>query len=412
MGYNNANITAKGESVLKRLFVFVLLTITLMSGCTAEDSLPYNSEKEQGSVPQESQTSTTPMEIVDVSAEETTIPEAVLGFNPMTIISQMSDEELVGQLFLARCPGGDQALADIEKYHLGGYVLFANDFKYDTPASMSEKINSYQEISLIPMLIAVDEEGGTVTRISRYEQYRDEAFSSPRIVYENGGLDAIVATEQEKCLLLKSLGVNVNLGPVCDIAQDPNAFMYDRSLGEDPQITADFVTTVVNIMADNGTGSVLKHFPGYGENADTHIGIAVDNRSIDELESVDLVPFQAGINAGCDAIMISHTYINCIDPDYPASLSAKVIDYLRVDMGYTGVIVTDDLAMDAISDQYGADESAILALEAGVDLLCCTDYRTHYQAVLNALSEGRLSREQLEEAACRIILWKYELGIL
>ena len=264
----------------------------------------------------------------------------------------------------------------------------------------------------MPLLIAVDEEGGTVTRVSRYPQFRDEKFLSPRNIYDRGGIEAITEVENEKCELLKSLGINVNLGPVCDITRNSNSFMYNRSLGQDPETTAVFVDTVVGIMAEKQVGCVLKHFPGYGDNVDTHYGIAVDNRSLEELESADLVPFQTGINSGCDSIMISHTYINAIDSELPASLSPKVVGYLRENMCFDGVIMTDDLAMGAISDQFGAEESAVIALEAGVDVLCCTDYPEHYQAVLDALKSGRLSRDQLEESASRIIQWKYQLGLL
>ena len=391
---------------MKKYIIFLVVAVFVFSGCSGESGATmYLSEPSYGETEQIRE------QITVATTDDTTVETAYI-FDPMDYVAKMTDEELVGQLFLVRCPGGSQAIEDISRYHLGGYVLFGDDFKNESVQSVSEKITSYQNASVLPLLIAVDEEGGTVTRVSRYPQFRDEKFLSPRNIYDRGGIEAITEVENEKCELLKRLGINVNLGPVCDITRNSNSFMYNRSLGQDPETTAVFVDTVVGIMAEKQVGCVLKHFPGYGDNVDTHYGIAVDNRSLEELESADLVPFQTGINSGCDSIMISHTYINAIDSELPASLSPKVVGYLRENMCFDGVIMTDDLAMGAISDQFGAEESAVIALEAGVDVLCCTDYPEHYQAVLDALKSGRLSRDQLEESASRIIQWKYQLGLL
>jgi beta-N-acetylhexosaminidase len=262
------------------------------------------------------------------------------------------------------------------------------------------------------MLIAVDEEGGTVTRVSRYPQFRDKRFDSPRNLYQRGGLELLLSTEVEKCALLSSLGINLNLSPVCDITTDPDAFMYDRSLGQPPYATAYFTKTIVDIMKEYQVGSVLKHFPGYGNNTDTHTGIATDLRTLTELEAVDLVPFSAGIIAGCDAILVSHTIITCLDDTQPATLSPTVHDYLRNTMGFEGVIVTDDLVMQAITDTYGAEEAAVLAVLAGNDLLCSSEYRIQYPAVLEAVQSGRISLEQLDRSVMRILKWKMELGLI
>lgn len=391
---------------MKRYLYIFLSLVIILCGCSSES---VNSFDSINTMPSESLAFT---EGATQATAESTQPEFENVFDPTDIISRMTDEEIVGQLFLVRCPGSQDAIDDIEQYHLGGFVLFSNDFIEETPQSVSKKIESYQQSSDLPLLIAVDEEGGTVTRISRYSQYRNENFEAPRKLYNKGGMEAIAESETEKCLLLKGLGVNVNLGPVCDITQNESSFIYDRSLGQDPETTALFVETVVDIMHSNQIGCVLKHFPGYGNNVDTHYGIAIDNRDLSVLETVDLIPFYAGIKSNCDSIMISHTYINAIDPQMPASLSKSVTDYLRNKMGFEGVIMTDDLAMDAISKQFGPDESAVLAIEAGVDMLCCTDYPEHYRAVYEALESGRLTREQLEASAARIILWKHELGIL
>jgi len=333
-------------------------------------------------------------------------------FDPYSIINTMTDEELIGQLFLARCPDYNTAIADIGKYNLGGFVLFANNVKNETPESLKSILSDYQSASKIPLLISVDEEGGTVVRVSKFSQFRSEPFPSPRSLYESGGLEMVLNNETEKCILLKDLGINVNLAPVCDVTTDKNAFMYKRSLGESPEKTGEYISAVVELMSGQQTGAVLKHFPGYGNNVDTHVGIAVDERSLEYLEENDLVPFKYGIQAGCDAIMISHTIVNCLDNELPASLSPKVMGYLRDDMGFNGIIMTDDLSMSAITARYGAGEAAVMAVKAGVDLLCSTEYRTQYDAVLEAYNKGELTHSQIEESVARILIWKHDLGLI
>lgn len=327
------------------------------------------------------------------------------------VLKQMTTEEKVGQLFLARFDSVNAA-SHVTQYHLGGWILFSGDFKTETPKSIRDKLSALQTLSPVPLLFAVDEEGGTVTRVSRYRAFRDQAFSSPRSLFNSGGERLLLETEAEKCQLLTSLGLNVNMAPVCDITTDRSAFMYSRSLGQDPETTGQLISKMVAVMAENRVGSVLKHFPGYGNNADTHAGIARDSRSLEALEAADLLPFQAGIDAGCGAILVSHTIVEALDAALPASLSPAVHAYLREEMGFDGVIVTDDLAMQAITDTYGAGEAAVLAVLAGNDLLCATDYAIQYDAVLQAVEDGRISRETLDEAVYRLLHWKQELGLL
>jgi len=331
------------------------------------------------------------------------LPEQLSKEDP---VAAMTDEELVGQLFLAGYPGYDAALASIESKHIGGYVLFGKYLKHQTPSGIRRELEHLQAASSVPLLIAVDEEGGDVTRVSSYPQFRQERFPSPRTLYDRGGLEMVLDTEREKCQLLHSLGINVNLAPVCDVTTDPDAFMYGRSLGQSPEITGAYVAAVTELMQQAQIGSVLKHFPGYGNNDDTHIGAALDTRSLESLEGNDLVPFRAGIEAGCNAIMVSHTIIRALDDTTPGSLSPIVIGYLRETMGFDGVIMTDDLSMKAITDVYGAGESAVLAFLAGNDMLCCSKYEEQYDAVLQAVRDGRISRERLEQSVLRILQWK------
>lgn len=378
-----------------------LLSLLLLCGCAAQEAAQTSVSTVAPTAAPTTPPTTAPTQPAPTEPED-----------PIRLmLNQMSLEERVGQLFLVRCDA-NTAVTDLQTYHLGGFVLFAQDFEGQTPDSLREKLTSYQSAAKIPMLIAVDEEGGTVTRVSRYSAFRASPFLSPREYFAQGGMELVVQAEEEKSQLLHDLGISVNLGPVCDLADDPQAFMYQRSMGSDIQTVSDFVTGTVQIMGENSIGSALKHFPGYGNNTDTHTGMAVDSRTLDELAQRDLLPFAAGIQAGCDAILVSHTIVEAFDPSLPASLSPAVHQYLREDMSFSGVILTDDLVMQAITDTYGAGEAAVMAVLAGNDLLCSTEYATQYQAVLDAVLEGRIDIDVLNQAVRHVLQWKIDLGLL
>lgn len=373
----------------------IVLLCLLLSGCAAPEA-PATVET---TIPE----TTVPTETIPLETEP---PDPI-----RLMLNGMSLEERVGQLFLARCDD-NYALEHLETYHLGGFVLFGRDFQDQTPDSFREKIGGYQAAAKLPLLIAVDEEGGTVTRVSSNPAFRAKKFPAPRSLYESSGMEAVLVCEKEKCQLLSSVGINVNLAPVCDITTERGSFMYHRSLGQSPEITREYIRDTVLEMNSNRIGSCLKHFPGYGNNPDTHTGIAVDHRSLEELEQKDLLPFAAGIAAGADAILVSHTIVQALDDALPASLSPAVHRYLREEMGFTGVIVTDDLVMQAITDTYGAGEAAVLAVLAGNDLLCSTEYITQYEAVLAAVLEGRIDIDTLNDAVRHVLQWKMDLGLI
>lgn len=363
--------------------------------------------------PMEEETETMPTEPVTVppATVPPTDPPATQPPNPVQArLAAMTTEEKVGQLFLARCPETGAAEA-IQNYHLGGLVLFDRDFDSQTPDSLRRKLRDYQSAADIPLLIAVDEEGGTVTRVSSHTAFRASRFASPRELYAQGGMELVLETEREKAQLLGGLGINVNLAPVCDISTQSGAFMYRRSLGQSTEITGQFVAGAVETMQSQGVAAVMKHFPGYGNNADTHVGIATDTRSLESLERADLQPFFDGIAAGGNAILVSHNIITALDANAPASLSQAVHRYLRLAMGFDGVIMTDDLSMEAITQRYGAGEAAVLAVLVGNDLLCSTDYETQYRAVLDACASGRISDDTLNQAAGNVLRWKQAMGL-
>lgn len=408
---------------MKRILCILLAAVLLCSctpAVTTEQTAPSTEPTTIPTIapttdpPTEPTTEPTTVPATEPTTEPTTEPATVPTEPPSLpeqILADMSIEEKVGQLFLARCPDINVA-EDAAQYHLGGYILFGRDFEDKTYEEVCADIASYQAAAKVPMLIAVDEEGGIVCRVSSQSQFRESRFRSPRRLYEEGGLDLILSTETEKIALLQSFGINVNVAPVCDVTTDPDAFMYSRSLGESPEVTGQFIASMVELMREHQFGGVLKHFPGYGNNTDTHVGIAVDDRSLEELEAVDLVPFAAGIRAGAGAIMVSHTFVNCLDAELPASLSPAVIGYLRNEMGFGGVVVTDDLVMQAITDLYGAGDSAVLAVLAGNDLLCSSEYQVQYQAVLEAVQSGRIPMDVLDRAVLRVLTWKDSLGLL
>ncbi|MEG1988677.1 MAG: glycoside hydrolase family 3 N-terminal domain-containing protein [Oscillibacter sp.] len=329
-----------------------------------------------------------------------------------TLLSAMTTAEKVGQLFFVRVPA-ENALADIAAYHLGGYLLFGRDCRDQTRESLTQTIAAYQTAAgAIPLLIGVDEEGGTVVRVSSNPQLREKKFQSPQALYAKGGLNTLTADTAEKDALLAQLGFNLNLAPVADLSTNPGDFMYPRTLGQDAETTAACVAAVVGQMNEDGMGSVLKHFPGYGDNVDTHTGIATDNRTLTQFRQADFLPFSAGIAAGAPAILVSHNLMNCVDETLPASLSPAVHQLLREELGFSGVIMTDDLAMEAVAAYAGDGSVAELALRAGNDLIITTDYRSQIPKVLEAVESGALDGEIVNAACARVLLLKLRLGLL
>lgn len=326
-------------------------------------------------------------------------------------VEDMTLEEKVGQMFLVRCPdeGAEEAIGE---YQFGGYLLFAQDFENQTPDTIRQKLKGYQAQCKTPMLIAVDEEGGTVNRISRFSAFRDESFLSPRSLYTEGGLKQIQKDTEEKCELLNNLGISVNLAPVCDVTQDTKAFMYDRAFGGNGEETAEYVKTVVGTMVGHHIAPVLKHFPGYGDNGDTHTEVVRDDRSYETYQTSDFLPFQAGMEGGAECILVCHNIVDCMDSRHPASLSPEVHRILREELGFQGVIMTDDLSMAAITKYGEGKETAVQAVLAGNDLLCCTDYKTQIPAVLTAVKDGTISECRIDASVKRILQWKKDMGLL
>ena len=401
---------------MKRFFAAFLAAMTLLTltacGGETETPPPPTDEKAETPAPQEPQTPPEPT------------PEELAAQEIEDLLASLTLEEKVGQLFFVRVPE-TEALTDVSTYHLGGYILFSRDMKdtagtWLTAEQLSGNISGWQDAAAadtgIPLLIGSDEEGGTVTRASRNPNLFDRPFPSPQelLLSSSGQGDPFAADAREKNSALLALGINVNLAPVADVSTDPGDFIFDRTLGQDAAATADYVADVVTAMGECGIGSVLKHFPGYGGNADTHTGIAVDTRSLETFETSDFLPFQAGIQAGGGrtAVLVSHNIMTAVDDTLPASLSPVVHDLLRRDLGFDGVAMTDDLAMEAVA-AYSADGAvAVMALEAGNDLIITSDYRTQIPRVIEAVESGALSGDAIDTACRRVLTWKQDLGLL
>lgn len=346
---------------------------------------------------------------VQVEKTETTI-ETSEGEENKVIedrLAMMTLEEKVGQLFWARVPSNHQ-IEDLQSYHLSGYILFGRDFEGRSIEDMKALTKDYQAAAKIPLLIGSDEEGGTVTRIS---SILETPFQSPMALYQQGGMEAVLSDTKQKAELLKSVGINAGLFPVADLARNQSAFIYDRTIGQDAQTTASYVQQVVEELKKSKVGSTLKHFPGYGDNGDSHTAIIQDNRSLDELRQADFLPFQAGIDAGADSVLVSHNILSKIDT-VPSSISPKITDLLRKELHFKGVIMTDDFDMAGIADFVSQDEAAFQVIVAGNDLILGSSYQTQIPYLLKKISSGELTEERIDESVRRILTWKYDLGLL
>ena len=345
----------------KRIIASVLATVmalTALVGCqnSGESSKAETSAGEQNTQANESTAPVDPYADIDLK------------------ISRMTVEEKVGQLLYVNCRGNDMTEA-INDYHIGGVLLFGVDFDGKTKDEVKADIKAMQATAKIPLIIGTDEEGGTVVRASDKPNLRESAYLSPSETFANGGWSAVEDDAYDKAKFLLSLGVNVNMAPVCDI-------------------------------------TVLKHFPGYGDNGDTHYSDATDSRLYSELQNNDFLPFEAGIKAGADSILVSHITVNSIDSGNPASLSEPVHEVIRDKLKFDGVVMTDDLDMFAVDALDIYEPLSVAAFKAGNDFLCCGDIETEYNALLTAVQNGEITTDRLDESVKRILIWKINLDIL
>lgn len=326
-------------------------------------------------------------------------------------LSHLTLEEKVGQLFFARVPE-EHALEDIKTYHLGGYLLFSRDTEGVSPKELTETIKEYQSVSTVPLLIGSDEEGGLVSRLIYGDNLLEKPFLSPQALYQQGGLASIKEDTRLKSQQLKSYGIHTALAPVADVSTNPNAFIYDRTVGLDVEGTKEYVKTVVKEMKQEQLISVLKHFPGYGNNLDSHTQVVHDTRSLKELETHDIPVFQEGIQAGADSLLVAHLIIDALDSQQPASISPKVVDYIRHTLNFSGVIMTDDMDMQGLSQFVSQEEAAYQAIVAGIDWVMSSSYQIQIPTIIAKVKAGDISEQRLDDSVKRILIMKQQAGLL
>ena len=322
-------------------------------------------------------------------------------------VSEMSLEEKIGQLFLVRY--SRYSIDENNGYYPGGYILFARDFQGHSKESIKNELDYVQGISKYPLIMGVDEEGGTVTRVSQFFRY--DSFESPRYYYDQGGYELLEERENEKAELLKSIGINLNLAPVADLPTSEWDFIYRRSFGTDVDLTSEYVQKMVTYAKNNGINSCLKHFPGYGNNVDTHTGVAVDERSYQNFLERDYKPFESGIEAGVPCVLVSHNIVNSIDSSHPSSLSQKAVLELRNQLDFSGLVITDDLAMDAVSSYVSDGKAASMAVNAGNDMIITSDFISMYYEILDSVHNGVVKEERINDAATKVLALKYYSGL-
>ncbi len=319
------------------------------------------------------------------------------------ILLKMSRNEIIGQIFFPRYTL-ETVDHEIRTYFPGGFVLFENNIQNHTKEQLINELEERQKISKIPLAYGVDEEGGTVVRVSRV--FRDEPFPSPQDLYDEGGIDKIIEIEKEKINLLRELHMHYNLAPVADIALNEEDYMYKRSLAQNVTITTEFITKVSDEYYKNNFTCCLKHYPGYGNNSNTHYDVVHDYRPLEQFKTVDLVPFGASVSHKQPMIMFSHNIVHCIDPEYPSSISKKVHDVLIKDYGYSGLLVTDSLSMGAITKYTKNISAAVLAVESGNDVIITSTFEKHITELIEAVDKKEVSMDLIKKAAKKVIAWK------
>jgi len=384
---------------MKKIICILLLTI-LLSGCgvIVQNDPP-------GEIPAENPS---PQEPDPPSRDE------VLA----QFVEDMTLQEKIGQLIMAGFEGtqvSEREVSLIEDYHIGGFIFFGRNITNEEETrNLIHELKTIKSDSPVQLFIGVDEEGGPVSRLSGI--YRNLPPQSslgesgdPEIAYEYGSIQG------EK---LRRLGFNVNFSPVLDVDSNPNnPVIGNRAISNDPSLVAQLGIQVWKGIGDQGVVPVGKHFPGHGDtDVDSHTLLPVIEKSREELDETELVPFQASVDQGIPALMVGHLLIPALDQE-PASLSEGIMeDLLRDEMGFRGVLFSDDLTMGAITDRMSVSEAAVDFIGAGGDVaLIChgeTEVMEAFKAIEAAVRDGIISEEYIDQKLVRIIRLKedFKLG--
>lgn len=355
--------------------------------------------------------------IAPVHARSTADVEAIIG--------GMTLEQKVGQMFFVGLYGPvmtEDGRRFLETYQPGGVVVFA--YNMGDARSLTALINDWQATITAAgapaLLVAVDQEGG---RINTLEEPPFTQFPVPALVTATGNHNLAYQAGAAQSEELKAVGINMNLAPVSDLETNPeNPVIFRRAYGSDPLVVAPTISAVVQGMQDTGVLATLKHFPGHGDTSeDSHITLPVLPYDVAAISQLELVPFQAGVNAGVEAIMVGHLSLPAIDPvpERPASLSPVIVtDILRGQMGFDGIVMTDALDMDAIDTNYGVPRASVLAVSAGVDVLATGPHlgmrttEASMAAIVAAVESGDIPEAQIDASVARILSAKQRYGVL
>ena len=394
----------------------LLVVFVLTAGCAARPAQPTDTPAAE----------TTPA----AAPSPTPTPEPTPTPDPIAeAVAAMSTEQKVSQLLVAGIEGtqlGQDAVQAVQDYQVGGVILFGRNV--ESAWQLAELTNGLKDLNgdYTPLFLCVDQEGGRVDRMPPEVERTPSAWSVGQTLDTEGVGAAYGALLAEECA---AFGFNMDFAPSLDIWSNPdNTVIGDRAFGNDWEWTAFFGMSAVESMEEQGgVIPVVKHFPGHGDTSvDSHVALPVVDKSLEELWQSELVPFNMALNqedyfgaqAGpsAPAVMVAHILLSQVDPDYPASLSHRVVTgLLREEMGFDGVVCTDDLTMGAVSNTYGMGEAAVLAVEAGCDLLLvchgADNLTAARDALLEAADSGRLSPERLDESVKRILSLKAEYGL-
>lgn len=317
----------------------------------------------------------------------------------------------LGQLFITGISGlslTDDEKSFIQSENIGGVILFKENFT--DAAQLAELINDIQKLrDEYPLFICTDHEGGRVIRFKKnFTQFPSSEqlakTGSPKIVFESY---QVMAIELAAC------GVNVNLSPCCDVlTNNKNTVIGDRSFGNSLEKVEACVSAAIRGLQTNGILACGKHFPGHGGTfKDSHLDLPLVDTSLEELEKLELRPFIKASKSRVEFMMMAHLIVTALDKNLPTTLSPKAYQYLREKLKFNKIIISDDMEMKAISDRYSYGEAAVIALDAGCDILEYRSMKTAKEALEGAkiaLAAGKLDRAKLEEKIKRVMSCKKE----